>query len=156
MFISVHYAVLEANVYANRGTPKGEEIVHFLPIIVNRIKPIHNEVPSVRTIQSGLQQLVDALIFHYADFQISPHESKRIGATVNELLVQGKLTKDPIQEKYWVGVVMVRKLATAIFEDSLTYGALNWDVTIYKALVVVIVAALASRAGDVTKDALDN
>jgi hypothetical protein len=51
---------------------------------------------------------------------------------------------------------MVRKLATDIFEDSLTHGALNWDVTIYKALVVVIVAALASCAGDVPNDALDN
>ena len=39
--------------------------------------------------------------------------------------------------------------------DSLVNGAIHWDVTLSKTLAVVMVAALTSRAGDVTKNRMD-
>jgi hypothetical protein len=139
-----------------RGTPTGEDIVRFVNIIVRRIKPVSHEVPSYSTIRSGIRQLLGELIFHYKDFQLSPHESKRIEAAVNELVASGNLTRDPKREAQWLGSVLVRKLSTAILKDGLVDGTLNWDVTVYKALLIVFIAALGCRVGDITKHSLDN
>lgn len=139
-----------------RGTPKGEEIVRFIGIITKRIRPISGDVPSYSLIRSGIRQLIGELIFHYEDFRVSPHESKRIDATINDLVVSGKLTRDPSRQKFWLGAVLIRKLAAAIVEDGFITGTLNWDVTIYKALSIVFIAALACRTGDIAKDKLDN
>lgn len=139
----------------SRDAPNGEDIVRFISIIVKRIKPISHEVPSYSVIRSGIRTLINELIFHHDGFRVSPHESKRIDATINDLLVSGKLTKDPIREKCWIGASLVRKLVTALFQDSLVAGTLNWDVTIYRALSIVFIAALATRAGDITRSSLD-
>jgi hypothetical protein len=138
-----------------RGTPTGAEIERSIPILVERIKPLL-DVPSYGCIVVGLRQLTGELIFHYKDFHLTPHESKRINAAVNSLLVAGKITKDPSREKVWLGSVIVRKLAASIVQDAVNNGTLNWDVTWYKALSIVYIACLACRTGDVTKGQLDD
>lgn len=74
---------------------------------------------------------------------------------MNELVITGKLTKDPSREKHWVGAMLIQKLVTALLRDSLIGGTLNWDVAMCKALAIVLIAALACRTGDVTKAKLD-
>jgi hypothetical protein len=90
-----------------------------------------------------------------SDFTLSRNESERITSTVLSLLKEGKLTKEPCWERCWVGAFMVRRLVTALFKDALFNGTINWDVTISKALAIVMVAALTARAGDVTMAPLD-
>lgn len=68
---------------------------------------------------------------------------------------EGASLKDPTREKCWLGAALVRKLVTALLDDSLVTGTLNWDVTIYRALSIVFIAALATRAGDITRSNLD-
>jgi hypothetical protein len=51
--------------------------------------------------------------------------------------------------------MLIQKLVAALLRDSLIDGTLNWDVTMYTALAIVLIAALACRSGDVTKAKLD-
>jgi hypothetical protein len=86
---------------------------------------------------------------------LTRHETERISATVFGLLKEGKLTKEPSWERNWVGAFMVRRLVTAVFRDALLHGTLSWDVTISKALIIVMAAALTARTGDLTTAPLD-
>ena len=49
----------------------------------------------------------------------------------------------------------MRKPAIAVLENGLKHGSNNWDATLARTLSIVMVAALASLAGDVTVAALD-
>ena len=71
------------------------------------------------------------------------------------LLSLADFTTDISREKCWVGAVLIQKLVTALLRDSLINGALNWDVIMYKAMAIVLIAALACRSGDITKARLD-
>jgi hypothetical protein len=90
-----------------------------------------------------------------SDFTLSRNESERITSTVLSLLKEGKLTKEPSWEKSWAGAFMVRRLVTALFKDALFNGTINWDITISKALAIVMAVALTARTGDVTMAPLD-
>ena len=49
----------------------------------------------------------------------------------------------------------MRKIITAWYKDTLENGAISWDVTLLKALFLVLIAALAARSGDLNKDNSD-
>ncbi|OBT67032.1 hypothetical protein VE03_04422 [Pseudogymnoascus sp. 23342-1-I1] len=129
----------------------GEDIVRFLDVIMKRIKPKGPEVPSYSVIRNGLSSLVGSLIFCYADFTLLLHERRRIDATIQSALSSGRLTKDLKREQQWAGVVIVWKIITAIIQDALNSGVPNWDIPIQRALSILLVAALASRSGDITR-----
>lgn len=108
------------------------------------------EVPSYLWLQQGVGHLVKACVFYFPSFSLSRHETQRIATTIDYLWQEGRLTKEPKFERNWVGVFLVRKLAVGVLEDGLKRGTVSWDVTLAKTLSIVMVAALASRAGDVT------
>jgi hypothetical protein len=60
-----------------------------------------------------------------------------------------------MREGLHVGAFLVRKLATALPNDALREGTVNWDTTTAKTLSIVLVAALGSRIGDVTVNSLN-
>lgn len=55
-----------------------------------------------------------------------------------------------------MGSFLVRKLATALLEDGLVNGTLNWDVALSEVTSIVLMAALQTRAGDIARIRLDN
>jgi hypothetical protein len=117
--------------------------------------PRLGDVPSYQWLQQGVRHLVNAIVFHYKDFTLSSHERSRIACTLNDLFHAGKLTKDVARDKHFVGAFLVRKLSSALFTDALRNGTVNWDITMAKALSMVLVAAIAARTGDVTKAPLE-
>ena len=106
--------------------------------IVSRIKPVGNhEVPSYRWLQQGLLHLVDSLVFYHANFTLSSNERKRLSSTIHQLFNEGKLTKNPLRERLHIGAFLVRKLASAMLNDAIRHGTVNWDVTLGKTLSIV-------------------
>jgi hypothetical protein len=89
-------------------------------------------------------------IFHYKTFTLSPHERSRIVTLLHSLFQEGKVTKDPGWVRNWAGVVVVRKLASSLFNQAFREGTMTWDIPIAKCLSIVLVAALGVRTGDVT------
>ena len=75
--------------------------------------------------------------------------------TIDHLFQEARITKDPKFEKNWLGAFLVRRLVTWLVEDGLKNGTINWDVTMAKVMSIVLVASLASRAGDITVAPLD-
>jgi hypothetical protein len=59
------------------------------------------------------------------------------------------------RDKYFVGAFLVRKLSSALFTDALRNRTINWDVTMAKALSIVLIATIATYTGDVTKALLE-
>jgi hypothetical protein len=95
------------------------------------------------------------LVFYFSDFTLSQHERSRLATTINKLFEEGKLTRSAAREKHFICAFLVRKLASDLFTHALTYGAINWDVTLAKTLSTVLTASLAPRTGDVTVAPLD-
>jgi len=50
----------------------------------------------------------------------------------------------------------MRKIITAWYKDALENGTISWDVTLSKALSLVLIAALAARSGISTKTIVIN
>jgi hypothetical protein len=49
----------------------------------------------------------------------------------------------------------MRKIITAWYKDALENGTINWDVTLSKALSLLLIAPLAARSGVLNKDKRD-
>jgi hypothetical protein len=69
--------------------------------------------------------------------------------TIDELEKNGILTSEPKREKQWVSAYMVKRLVAVHLTDAIETGTRSWDVTVSKALSVVLLAALACRSGEV-------
>lgn len=61
------------------------------------------------------------------------------------------MTKEPSRESHWVGVLLVKRMVDARFNDALENGTKSWDVTILRALNLILTSALRCRAGDIHK-----
>ena len=109
--------------------PSGEELERFLVSMVPKIKP-RGSVPSYSWMKGGLIVTINGLIFKYEFFKLNSHASPRITSLMNTLYTDGKLTKEPIREKQWVGVVLVRAMVVAFMSDALEQGIRNWDMVI--------------------------
>jgi hypothetical protein len=86
--------------------------------------------------------LVNALVFYFKDFTLSKHEMIRLATIINQLLEEGKLTKDATRERHHVRVFLVRKLVSDLLTDALTNGIINWDITLAKTLSIVLTLPL--------------
>ena len=117
--------------------------------------PRSREVPSYKWLQHSLRHLVNALVFYFKEFTASKHETIRLKATIDQLFQEGRLSKDPLRNKYHIRAFLVRKLAFSLLTVALANGTINWDVVLAKTLSIVLTAALASRTGDVTVAPLD-
>jgi hypothetical protein len=102
-------------------------------------------------INNALYQLDRALAFHYPDYKLSRHASLRIEATIQKLLDDGQITKDPVREKLWLTCQIVKRLATAVVSDAVQHGTKSWDATRAGTFSLVLQAAMASRSGDFTR-----
>lgn len=105
---------------------------------------------SARTIKVGLSSISKAAAFYYSDFKLTKHDSMRIEALVQSLVLDGKLTTDVKREKQWMGSVVVAKMVEAAYQDALDNGVLCWDRSLAKTQSLVLVAALGCRVGDVS------
>jgi hypothetical protein len=75
----------------------------------------------------------------------------RLENMIATLIKEGKVTKDPAREKQWIGANVVGTMSKAILTEALECGTLSWDVTICRALSIVLISATSSRSGDVVK-----
>lgn len=116
----------------------------------SRVKPRTNQVPAYSWLKSGVGFTIECCVFHHKTFTLTPHERTRIATLLDSLHQQGKITQDPSWERNWVGVVVVRKLVASLVKEAFQCGTMTWDVTVAKCLSIMLVAALGSRAGDVS------
>lgn len=99
-------------------------------------------------IRDAEKQLNRSLAFHYPNYKLSRHETLRIGAVVQKLLDEGKITRDPVRERQWLTSEIMKKLVTAVIVNAVHNGTKSWDVTVSSCLSLVLQAAMASRSGD--------
>lgn len=76
-------------------------------------------------------------------------------ALIKQLFAEGHLTKKATVEKHWIGILIVRRLATVLFENAMKKGTKNWNIIIFKIKLIVLLGVLAIRVGDVCKTKLD-
>lgn len=126
-----------------KTAPSGEDIQRFLTSIIGKIEPkSQHAVPSYTTITTAIRYPVSTLVFEYADFSLSRHESSRIKALVDGFAKQGRLNREPTRERHWVGVTLVKLTIHALFKNALENGTRNWDVTIARALSLTLTSSL--------------
>ena len=91
------------------------------------------------------------LKFECAKFHLTSHDTLRLTNVSEQLHQEKKLTKNPKRESQWLGAFVAAKLSTALFQDALVAGTINWDIVISKALSIILTSALMARSGDVAK-----
>ncbi|OBT86748.1 hypothetical protein VE02_06282 [Pseudogymnoascus sp. 03VT05] len=136
-------------------TPTVEELERFLCSIVSKVKPKSKEVPAFTWLRGGLRRLIVILTFQFVDFKVMRHDSLRIKVMFQTLLNDGRITKEPSRVVQWIGVILVRRLITAILEDAIDNGSTNWDKTLQKALSLLLISALSCRSGDIMTSTMD-
>ncbi|KFY59512.1 hypothetical protein V496_05667, partial [Pseudogymnoascus sp. VKM F-4515 (FW-2607)] len=137
------------------NTPSMDELERFLCSIVSRVRPRSNEVPAFTWLRGGLRRLIVVLTFHFADFKVSKHDSLRMKTVFQQLLNDGKITREPSRQVQWIGSVLVRRLITVIFQDAINEGTGNWDKPIQRALSILLISALSCRSGDIMTSTRD-
>ena len=104
-------------------------------------------------IKNAEMQLDRALTFHYADYKLSRHDALRLDATIQKLLIDGEITRDPVREKQWLTCQIIKKLVTAVLIDAVENGTKSWDATLAGSFALVLQAALSARSGDIKRSA---
>lgn len=105
---------------------------------------------SFSLVKSALRCVLDRLCYDHKAFHIDRHDILHLSNAVNSMLHDGILTKDSWRTKHWVTAAVIKRLATALFEDILEPGTLSWDKVITKAVSIVLLSALVCRAGDIS------
>jgi hypothetical protein len=120
--------------------------------MVDITKPrYHNSTAlSYSWIFHGVSHVVQSCVFEYPDFKLLATAKMRISALIATFEKEGKITRDPMREKQWIGSCIIQRAVTAFLRDALIYGTLSWDVTIARAASLVLVSALG-RSGDVAR-----
>ena len=134
--------------------PKADELELFLGSIISRVIPRSKKVPSFTWLKSGLRRLFIMLTFYYPTFSISKHDSLRLKVVFQQLLNEGRITREPSRKVQWVGSLLICRLIIAIFWEALHEGTPTWDKTIQKALSLLLISALSCRSGDIMVAAL--
>ncbi|KAK7711430.1 hypothetical protein SLS64_005454 [Diaporthe eres] len=134
--------------------PSGDDIARFVESIASKVVPRalggNKPVPNLGNIQNGVRALCSGLIFKF-NFSLSRQECRRLDTLLDSLVKEGKLIKGRWRKRERVGFYILRILGQAWFTKSLTEGCLSWDIIISRFLSVSLVAATASRAGDITR-----
>lgn len=120
--------------------------------MVDIVKPRYrdSEALSYSWLYNGVRHTVESCTFEYEAFHLSRHGRKRISALIGTLLKEGKITKDPMREKQWVGSFIIQRAVTAFLQDAIKHGTISWDVTISRAASLILVCSLG-RSGDVVR-----
>lgn len=126
--------------------------MRFIETIVGHIKVVirGKSAPQLKTMQNGLENLTEALVFKYPKFSISKHESRRIETLLDMLANEKKLLRGKWSKTQWLGVALLEKMARAWLQSALDQGCLSWDVQLSKLLSISLVVALCCRAGEVS------
>ena len=74
-----------------------------------------------------------------------------MGAALKGAFRAGRLTKDPVRVKQWVGAVLVQQMVHALIQNAHETGTFNWDVVWSRATSLLWLAALQARSGDICK-----
>lgn len=134
----------------NTKVPTGEDIERFLPVITKRIRGYGKDgAPAFSVIKEGLRHVITCLQFRFKDFILNKSERLRLTSCVNKLHDEGKITQISTRDRHWVTAQIVTRLVSGMFAQALTGGTLSWDVTISRALSILLQSALACRAGEV-------
>lgn len=135
----------------------GPDITTFLRFLDTIVKQMHArgyqaDSPLQISFRQGIHACISAFTFDYPKFALSKNECSRIDGLVSGLAGEGSLTRGRRRKEYhWIGASMVEKMSRAWFQTALEDGCLSWDITIHKALMVVLQSALACRSVDITR-----
>ena len=95
--------------------------------------------------------VIEVVTFNFPDFKMNKSERRRLRSIMNVHLHEGRLTRDPIHEKQWLGALLVHRVTTAYAQDALANGTFNWDTVLLRILSVVLQSVLGCRAGDLAR-----
>lgn len=98
----------------------------------------------------GVKTRIVLFKMQFDKWTLAPAESRAIKAAMRQLWREGILTREAAHDPEWITCRLVLHLSTAIVKDAIPHGTYDWTVTISKALSIVVQAALAARAGDIT------
>lgn len=94
---------------------------------------------------------MSSLVFRYESFKLSPHESAHIKTILDHHLQEGRLSKEPHRITKWFGVIIIRRIASAMLEEAVTSGVSRRDVVLFTVLSILLLSSLCCRSGDMTK-----
>ena len=98
-----------------------------------------------------MRSVYKSLRFDYKDFHLDKHARARLVSLMKEHLKEGRVTRDPLREKQWVGALLVERLVMAYFQHTLDQGTFNWDTVLLRILSAVLQSTLSCRAGDIAR-----
>ncbi|KAL8714074.1 MAG: hypothetical protein Q9225_006626 [Loekoesia sp. 1 TL-2023] len=138
------------------STPSGDDIIRFLSqipdLITSRGHLKNRGAISMSTIEQALSYIKASCAFRFNAFKITSMEAMRIRSLLSTMRTEGRITSHDKHQKTWVGILLLRRMLRYHLHDSLANGPRHkdsWDRVIMKAMCMILVGSLGSRAGDV-------
>lgn len=129
-------------------------MIRFLFQLPSHLQSRHNDGKIAWTVMKEARtQLARSLTFHDENFKLSKRDNLRLDATIQQLLNDGQLTKDPAREALWLSCQIVKMMVSATLSDAILNGTKSWDSMLAGCLALALQAALAARAGDFKRSA---
>ncbi|KAJ9636756.1 hypothetical protein H2199_007750 [Coniosporium tulheliwenetii] len=114
--------------------PTGEDLVRFVARIPSHLGSTRDSgVPSCLYVQHGLKHVIMVLAFDHAAFTLDKRDRLRLSTTIDGLVKDGAITKDPTRAKQWVTAKLLTRLVSAHFQQAVTEGTRSWDAVISRA-----------------------
>ncbi|OBT84860.1 hypothetical protein VE02_05892 [Pseudogymnoascus sp. 03VT05] len=134
--------------------PTGRHLERFFTIVPSKVQTYspHGK-PSLVWIKHGVSSLIGGLIFKHETFRLSSHGRSRLSTTIDKLLKDGVITAKPARVAQWVTAALVIRLCDSYLLDALNNGTKSWSITLSRLLSMVLMAACASRAGEIGRSA---
>lgn len=127
----------------------GHDIVAYLDILrQHMVLPIGKTVPNGGTLRLEVRNLKRYYAFTYG--QPLPKQDQTVVKFYYEsLVVKKQVSLDDFFEKTWLTFPVVSRMVVTWLAHHVDHGTPSWDVTIARALSVVLQSALGCRAGDI-------
>ncbi|RTE70581.1 hypothetical protein BHE90_015012 [Fusarium euwallaceae] len=132
--------------------PDGRQLEMFFQVVHKAIRGQGpNGAIAYDYYENGLAWIRKWCVFQYKGFKLDQHDSSRIKETLQQLWLEGILTKEVIREKHWITSDMIDMMLRAMLQDGIQNGTLSWDVLIMKALSLLLQCVVGARAGEIRR-----
>ncbi|KAK5995417.1 hypothetical protein PT974_03822 [Cladobotryum mycophilum] len=135
------------------STPTSQQVIQFLDALPGKLDGRGDGgIPSRASVRTALYHINQWATSRFRDFSLCERDLSRIDRLIWLMVNQGRIHNDPIREPLWIGSDYIFLMVKALYKDALQNGTLNWDITIMKALCILLTSALGTRPGDILVD----
>ncbi|KAE9987231.1 hypothetical protein EG328_003364 [Venturia inaequalis] len=142
------FTTLLLTVLSKTTPPTAQDLCRFVSYLPNLCAPANGGV-SVLYLLDWYRIVMKDIRFKF-DVQYSEREGKQVSASLNTLIIEGKVyLAQSKNNQVSLSATVIARLIRAILNDAIHNGTASWDAVIGSIFPLALMASLAASSGDV-------